>query len=985
MAKKKIVQTLLKEVLPEITEKTIKKLPTTVDDIAKVIPEEAVGESVERLGSRLTKEEIATAKKAYKTVTQEQAIEAAKTSLSFSEKGLKKQERQFTNLQRSLGNATDALERGDMTEEQFRKFVLSKKTPTEIYEEGKVFASGPAQVLRERQNNPVLSLLSKNKEVDEKLAALSVNDPKAYTDIVSKGDLFDKEYMDLLKRYDIIPKETVVLSREEVERIGKANPDWLAAYAKNIDNPAWQKADAYIRRKAQRAGVFNKLYYGTSHVAKNIALLVNFKNRAWDLGANFLRHGLSVADITAATYLSGPARRAIAKVWPTKKIRAALSMPDSYYSGEAAKNLIGVTTTIFDSVKQTAANIKSFVKNKNTDGYVLTPIGKHNMKINYGYGYERDIDAYKNILPDDMLSIREFLSTDLTKTQKAARGAKFAVAESGYYGAKAPDTFASGSFRGGYILSDSWAKANELVGKLSDDTVEKLGGRKKAVDDVMNTFIALDNGQPLSKSQQETATALFGTGKTGEKRMMSVMKNISETSSEEAAEDVFRVGGTRTLVGKISTSLDRQISKIPVVGKIYDAMFPLVRTTIRMVDDAVSYNPFSAFVGAVKEIRQASKDIARGYQPNMRKVDKAIAKVGTGAALYGSAYWLVSNKFITGKHKPNERKALIDMGIPEDSIFVGGNAYSYRRLGTLGEALSITANILNDIRDINENYEDPSNIYGTFDASVDIIGLFADTMGNVPVGNMLTYGVGYSKTSTPKEGMADIAAKIIDSWGGLFNRRAMEIGGVDYLVQYLRDSQNKLNILKSKMLPRLDCWGHYVKDTSEVKPDPLSLEMWYENAVCTDVPRNVTRDNTTIQLDGMERYYWQRALSHIHDKTNDTYFDAHDRMNDYVFGKGKYKGSAYSELGSIARDREGNAIDMYKRKALKNMRSDLVSQAFDTFLEYKDKWDYKDEEEKNMIIYARRVYERLMKAKKAQEEIEIKTLPVNPQTFKPTM
>ena len=656
-------------------------------------------------------------------------MEAAKTSISFSEKGLKEGEKEFSRLGKTLSDAVDALERGDMTEQQFKQVVFAQPTPEEIHDTVKAYAGGAGQVLRERQPNALLDLLSRNAE---KLTDLQVNDPKAYAYITSKGDLFDEKYVNTLKDYGIVPKETVTLTKEEAEKIGKANPEWLKDYAKNIDNPKWQKANRFAMGKARQAGVFNKLYYNTSHIAKNIALLVNFKNRAWDLGANFAQHGMSLSDIYIAEKLSGKARRAFARVMPSKKIRAALSMPDSHYAGEAAKNVVGMMNTVFDSIKQTADNMRRFVKNKNTDGYIITPIGKHNQRIDFGYGYENNIAIANSILPDDMLSIREFLSTDLTGKQKVGRAIKFSTSEAGYYGAKQPDVFASGSFRGGYIRSESWAKANELVGNLPDDVVERMGGKKKALDDTMNMFIALDDGQPLSKDQQSMSDILFGVGERGEKRRARAIKNLADNASEQAASDVYRAGGNRTLPGKISMSFDRNISRIPVVGKIYDACFPLVRTTMRAVDSAISYNPFSAGLNVIKDIKEASRAIERGFKPNMRKVDRAIGKFATGAMLYAGAYELISNKIITGKHNLSERRALINAGIKEDSLFIGGKSFSYKRLGGAGEILSLVANIFNDIRDINENYEDPSNTYNTLDASISMIGLLADGMAKRP-------------------------------------------------------------------------------------------------------------------------------------------------------------------------------------------------------------------------------------------------------------
>lgn len=1023
MSKKKIVKAILKEVVPDVAKKVAKSAPSKIDDIArknkKLLKEtsediirskaddiakktlqqggEEVGErAFEEVSSRISKAQKQQAEKAAQSISAEEAKKATETLYGYSVKGLQEEEKAVSEIGKTFGDTWEAVERGDATKEQFLQVIRQSPSLEQISEKSKGFAGGAGQVLQQRseyysqnQNAYLRGFLERN---NEKLNTLRNTDEEVYAKLFNL-DFFDENQMNMAKQYDIIPKETKIFSKEEALEIGKSNPEYLDAYMKNIDNKAWQKANAFVVEKSKSAGNFKKLFTSPSHVAKNIMLLLNVTNRAWDLGSNYIMHGISLVDVGFASHLSGKARRTFSKLFgKNTNWRALLEMEDSYFAGEAAKNANGMLKATIDTIKETANNIKNFAKDKDLHRYKQTAIGKHNSKIAAGLSFERNNEFSQYVLPESINAINDFLKADVgTKTKQAAG---FIINKAGYYGAGAPDVFAGGSFRAGNFMQDSYAKAMQLAGSAPDEIIEKHGGLKNYADEIMNTYIALDDGKSLTKQQQQVAREIFGRGKEGEQLMLDSLAEISKQAGEDAAQDVFRSGGTKTVYGKIATGIDQWMAnpavgkfKVPVVGEIYNAMFPLVKTNIRMIDKAISYNPLSAGADLIKELKKAKAAIAAGVKPNMRAVDKAIGKLTTGSIMYAGAYELFANKYITGKFNSDERKALQDLGIKEESICVSGKCYPYKKLGVLGIILSNVANVFNDIKDINENYEDLSNTYGAEAAALDMIGLLADPLAGLPIGDMLTYGTGAIRNSkTPAEATSKIAEKIINSWAGFFKRKLTNSDG--YLLESITRTSKNLKDAKSKMALRLDCWGHPVKDSIKIKDDPLSMEMWYQDAMCGEFPwtKGVNSDgedsdSISVPLMQDERYYWRKMMSNIYDPETDTYYDAHDKMSDFVFGRENYKDTSYTELDVVARDLDGNVVPMYKKKILKEMYSDLRNKAFNTFLSYKDKENL-TEEEKDIAECAKNVYNRMMEKKKQQMEIHINPLPIN---TKPTL
>ena len=1031
MSKKKIVKTILKEVLPEVAENVLKKAPetvetvvkkskskvddivrgskkvakkaaSTIDDTLKVgknVVEEAAEKATdevaekafEDVSTKLSKAEIAEAKGLAQEVTQEQAKEASKTALAYSEKGVIEEQTRIAASSKGITNEFEALQRGDLTKQQYINKALQVAEPlTEIKGKRKVYASGPAQILQSRSNDYTVTFLNRNAE---KIEGLRVSQPEIYLDTYRNLDFFDEKQMNMLKQYGIMPKETVVISRDEAKKIAEANPELLHDYLSHIDNAEYQKAIKKAIDETKSSGTYSILFKQPSKIAKNIMLLANVKNRGWDLASNFFSYGLSLSDITLATHLSGKARRGLSKVLLPGKYRQLLSMSDSHFSGEASKNLAGMREAVFDFLKTSWENAKSFAKDRNLDNYKETLIGKHNRKVKAQYSFERNKDFSEYIVPDSVASVNEFLK-EKNIIKKGKETLEFGIQKAGYYGAAAPDVFGTGAFRNGYTMQEAFAKASELVGNASDDVIKKHGGYENFVNEVMDAMIASDMGNPLTKEQKIMAKDLFGRRGTAD--FLDHVKSVSELASQEASENVYRTGGTKTVFGKIGTGLDEFLSdpvvhgwKIPLVGKIYDAAFPLVKTTIRTADLALSYNPISSGFQVVKEARKAASALEKGIQPNIRDFDRAIGKFATGSIAYVGAYELFANKFITGKFKQEERKMLTSMGYKEDSICLGGYCLPYKRSGVVGEIMSNVANIFGDIKDIYENYTDPKKLYDPKDIVFDMIGLLSDPLANMPIGRLLS--VVDKRSVTPAKSFSKITKGIWNSWTDFFERKIKEFGGEENLLEMLDAEQKKLFEIKRKSKPKLDCFGYPIRDSLKIKNARLEQEMFNNDALCGPFPSNASIDGIEVPLYPMESYYWSQMMRSIYDENTDSFYEARDKMEEYVFGTDTYKGTAYNELDIVARDMSGEAIPMYKTKALKGMYSDERQKAFKTLLKCKDvefvkRLDpdlFTSDEKKELARAAFSIYNRRMNILEQQMKIKNKPLPVNPA--KPTL
>lgn len=1028
MSKKDIVKAVVKEVAPEVIEKTTKKTvkegaeeiikktaKKAIDsgeklakkivpdaDVALGVGEKAASQNIDKISSKLTKEEIQIAKQSAEQTTQEQAKEAGKVLMAYSTKGKKEEEAAVAKSAGIIGNAWDAYQRGDMTEAQWRKIALGEPTLEKTREVSKSYASSSGQILQDRSNSYLINFLNRNAE---KIDALQNTDEQVWASIRRNLDFFDEKQMNMAKEYGIIPKETVVLSREDAAEISKANPELLHEYLSNIDNPDWQRAYRHVVNKTKETGKYNTLFKKPSHVLKNIVLLTNLDNRFWDLGSNFIAHGLSLANIAFATHIAPGARKLFAHILPMKKsYRELLLLPNSHYTGEALKNVNGMFQAVFDSIIQEYNNVKGFIKNKSISGYKETAIGRNNRKINAGYVWESKQELSRYILPEDATALKDFLE-EKSKLKKLEMAASYVVSEAGYTGAKAPDVFSSGAFRGGYFAQESYAEAVKMASSQSEEIIQKHGGLNAYSEEIWTTLIAADDGRQLTKEQKAIVADFFGNGEEGQKRLARKIKYISDMAGDQAAEDVFRTGGKKTLPGSIGTILDEKLREVPVIGAIYDAFYPLVKTGIRISDTALSYNPLGAALSdAWKEIKKANSAILAGKTPNMRDVDRAIGKLTTGTMLYAGAGYLAWNKYITGRFKPSERKQLADMGIKERSIYLNKKSYSYAKWGIPGEILTVVMDIFNDIKDINDNYENPRNLYGITDSIFSMIGLFADSFGTQPIGDMLTNSIGYAKyAATPSKSGEEIFKEIMNDWSNFFKRKANTlynfIGrplGVEpekYLLENVESVYDSIQKGKNGLMPRLDCFGHKVMDTNEVGDDPLAIEMWRQDAMCGEFPHRVTvqidsEGNSVkdVPIENIERYYWRKAMSHIYDEDLGIYFDSHARMTDYILGREDYKDyTPYQELDVVARDSDNENIKLYKQKALKGMYSDMREMALKTFLSYKDKDNLSTDEEKEIAQCAKDVYNRAMGIAVEEQNVKVKSLPIRMKPNKPTL
>ena len=83
---------------------------------------------------------------------------------------------------------------------------------------------------------------------------------------------------------------------------------------------------------------------------------------------------------------------------------------------------------------------------------------------------------------------------------------------------------------------------------------------------------------------------------------------------------------------------------------------------------------------------------------------KAQAKLMTGTLLYSTAGFLSASKMMTGKHRPEERRAMLTAGIPEYSIYIPGTGrwVSYRGVEPISTFFSAVADLQNTLPYLSE-------------------------------------------------------------------------------------------------------------------------------------------------------------------------------------------------------------------------------------------------------------------------------------------
>jgi hypothetical protein len=158
-------------------------------------------------------------------------------------------------------------------------------------------------------------------------------------------------------------------------------------------------------------------------------------------------------------------------------------------------------------------------------------------------------------------------------------------------------------------------------------------------------------------------------------------QNISKVDPQ-IAQDIYDFSKAETFqakLGNFGNTLLRARASHP--GLVF--ILPFIKTPINIVKDALSYTPASLFMKRFKG-----------------KKDEAIARTMMGAGLGMTVASLIAEDKITGSYPrdPAQREAKIAAKIPEYSIKIGDQWYSYARVEPLATLLGVFTDGLESVR-----------------------------------------------------------------------------------------------------------------------------------------------------------------------------------------------------------------------------------------------------------------------------------------------
>jgi len=888
----KIVKSVVKEMPDDVLKKGVKAI--------KEVAEEELGTSIPKITKQTIKQE---AEEGIVKTTQKQAQQAAETMFTHGAEALQKQKQDVKGLIELATEFGQKMDSGEMTATQAMKAFDKKRELGQIRAETKASFSGAGQT-------------EKLASEDELTVRLNQLVPKI-EEYKNKNSF--RNYLNVLSHIN---------DSKELEALG------------------------LISKNQQSKGTAAKFFENSMTFFKNALLIAHPENRLLDGGANFFTRGVSLLDLKVAETLSGT-RAKISKLFPQGTVRELLGS-QGYYSGEAAASLNGTLVAIKDTLVETAENVRRFAKNKSTEGWKETPIGRHARKINAEYQWQRFHEFEDAALPNDIKGTIDYLAT-----------------KSGFALSKGVDVFGGGAFRAGDVAQNALAQAArraEEIGKSGD---------RNFIDEFSRFLIAADNGEKLPASQIKKYQSLFGN-----KGMDDMLTSIAEESSESAARDTYRKEAS-TFVGRALAKADKAITKVPVVGRIYDAFFPLARTGYKILDVAFSENPILQAREAAKALKIARKELSETGTTNLRNLDKAAARFLTGSMAYTGASILVYNNFLTGKLPTGaEGKLWKEKGYKAYSINLPGMSIPYRRLGKTADVLGTIADVINDWKKFNDEYEDVSTTYGPVEYGLDLVGMFmADPLWSVSFGDMISDFQLGKVTKKKLEGYASLFPQMYDNL-----KQSLGFEPSDYLREMVINTGKKISDYKGsgKFRPRLDIFGEKVKNNYEVKEDKLADEMFFQSAFPSEPGYTATVDGVEIELTGDERYAWREMMSHIHDKETDMHYSTRDKLKSVIYDiDTTKKGSYYSALDNLELDDMGLRKE-YKRGTLLGTYNECKNAALETLLEYKDK-SVANGREKEYAKYANDMWRRAREVKLNKMEMPVINKNLPPSFKKPTL
>ena len=206
----------------------------------------------------------------------------------------------------------------------------------------------------------------------------------------------------------------------------------------------------------------------------------------------------------------------------------------------------------------------------------------------------------------------------------------------------------------------------------------------------------------FEKTMVEQSIFLARKGKEGGKHIVDSLKAAGQSTEDavrhlQTVADMVEQGRNAAKEGtfqdEISSetlkAIEKALNKDNAGMHLFKTLVvPFYRTPVKIVEFALERTPILQVLS-----RKYRADLF-GHNGTRAK-QRAVAKFITGSVMYSGAFMLAQNNYITGKHRPEERDALLQAGIPEYSIRIPNTDkwISMTRLDPFAMFLGITADM----------------------------------------------------------------------------------------------------------------------------------------------------------------------------------------------------------------------------------------------------------------------------------------------------
>jgi len=195
----------------------------------------------------------------------------------------------------------------------------------------------------------------------------------------------------------------------------------------------------------------------------------------------------------------------------------------------------------------------------------------------------------------------------------------------------------------------------------------------------------------LARKGKEGARHMLETMQANGKSLEDSVRHMNEVadmvneSRRFAKEGVFQDEISSQTLKAFESALNKQNAGMHMLKTL---VFPFYRTPVKIVEFAAERTPILQAFSRKWRADLSGVNGARSQQ-------RAVAKFITGATMYAGAFQLAQNNLITGKHRPEERAALLADGIPEYSIRAPNTDkwISFQRLDPFAMFLGVTADL----------------------------------------------------------------------------------------------------------------------------------------------------------------------------------------------------------------------------------------------------------------------------------------------------